>query len=57
MLMFLHFSSYDVGDRVDIEGVSYIVLEMHLLSTVFKRTDGMVVQAPHSVLNTKFVQK
>lgn len=48
---------YDVGDRVDIDGVSYIVLEMHLLSTIFRRTDGMIVQAPHIILNTKFVNK
>lgn len=48
---------YDVGDRVDIDGVSYIVMEMQLLSSVFKKTDGMVVQAPHSILNTKFIHK
>ncbi|KAI5478657.1 hypothetical protein MNV49_004684 [Pseudohyphozyma bogoriensis] len=48
---------YDVGDRVDIDGEHYVVKEMHLLSTIFRRTDGTIVQAPHSVLNTKFVQK
>ncbi|KAK4048978.1 hypothetical protein OIO90_005613 [Microbotryomycetes sp. JL221] len=47
--------AYDVGDRVDIDGVSYTVLEMQLLSSVFKRIDGTVVQAPHSILNTKFI--
>ncbi|KAK4703902.1 hypothetical protein P7C70_g2313, partial [Phenoliferia sp. Uapishka_3] len=46
---------YDVGDRVDIDGVGYVVKEMQLLSTIFRRTDGVIVQAPHSVLNTKFV--
>ncbi|KAJ8292405.1 Mechanosensitive ion channel protein Msy1 [Rhodotorula toruloides] len=46
---------YDVGDRVSIDAVDYIVLEMHLLSTVFKKIDGTVTQAPHSLLNTKFV--
>lgn len=35
---------YDVGDRVDIDGISYVVMEMHLLSTIFKRVDGMIVQ-------------
>ncbi|BGP19258.1 hypothetical protein JCM10213_008223 [Rhodosporidiobolus nylandii] len=47
--------AYDVGDRVEIDGVAYIVLEMHLLSTIFKKIDGTVTQAPHSLLNTKFV--
>ncbi|BGP26947.1 mechanosensitiveion channel MscS domain containing protein [Rhodotorula toruloides] len=46
---------YDVGDRVSIDAVDYIVLEMHLLSTVFKKIDGTVTQAPNSLLNTKFV--
>ncbi|GAA6058718.1 hypothetical protein JCM10212_003406 [Sporobolomyces blumeae] len=48
--------AYDVGDRVEIDGQAYIVLEMHLLSTIFKKIDGTVTQAPHSLLNTKFVQ-
>ncbi|GAA5918315.1 hypothetical protein JCM6882_008210, partial [Rhodosporidiobolus microsporus] len=47
--------AYDVGDRVSIDGTDYIVLEMHLLSTIFKKIDGTVTQAPHSLLNTKFV--
>lgn len=47
---------YDVGDRVDIDGESYVVKEMALLSTIFRRTDGKIVQAPHSILNTKFIQ-
>ncbi|KWU45155.1 hypothetical protein RHOSPDRAFT_10799, partial [Rhodotorula sp. JG-1b] len=46
---------YDVGDRVCIDTVDYTVLEMHLLSTVFKRIDGTVTQAPHSQLNLKFI--
>jgi hypothetical protein len=49
--------AYDVGDRVSIDSVDYIVLEMHLLSTIFKKIDGTVTQAPHSLLNTKFVLK
>ncbi|GAA5954951.1 hypothetical protein JCM21900_005944 [Sporobolomyces salmonicolor] len=48
--------AYDVGDKVDVDGVQYIVLEMHLLSTIFKKIDGTVCQAPHTLLNTKFVQ-
>ncbi|GAA5862378.1 hypothetical protein JCM3774_002497 [Rhodotorula dairenensis] len=46
---------YDVGDRVCIDTVDYTVLEMHLLSTVFKRIDGTVTQAPHMQLNLKFI--
>ncbi|CAH7675285.1 Mechanosensitive ion channel-domain-containing protein [Phakopsora pachyrhizi] len=46
---------YDVGDRVDVDGSSYVVKEMHLLYTIFKQTDGKIVQLPHSVLNTKTV--
>ena len=48
---------YDVGDRVSIDAVDYIVLEMHLLSSIFKKVDGTVTQAPHSLLNTKFLLK
>lgn len=47
--------AYDVGDKVEIDGLQYVVLEMHLLSTIFKKIDGTVTQAPHSLLNTKFV--
>ncbi|KAH8929994.1 hypothetical protein BT69DRAFT_1402661 [Atractiella rhizophila] len=46
---------YDVSDRVDLDGVAYVVKEMSLLSTVFRQTDGKLVQIPHSVLNTKAV--
>lgn len=47
---------YDVGDRVDIDNDSYTVKEIRLLSTVFIHTSkGCVVQAPHSVLNTKYI--
>ncbi|GAA5928375.1 hypothetical protein JCM3775_000591 [Rhodotorula graminis] len=46
---------YDVGDRISIDAVDYIVLEMHLLSSIFKKVDGTVTQAPHSLLNTKFL--
>lgn len=46
---------YDVSDRVDVDGVSYVVKEMHLLYTIFRQTDGKISQLPHSVLNTKTV--
>ncbi|MBW0462151.1 hypothetical protein O181_001866 [Austropuccinia psidii MF-1] len=46
---------YDVSDRVDVDGVSYVVQEIQLLYTVFRQTDGKIAQLPHSVLNTKRV--
>jgi len=44
---------YDVGDRVDIDGVTYTVKEIRLLSTIFIDTRGCQVQAPNNLLNTK----
>ncbi|KNZ46322.1 hypothetical protein VP01_735g4 [Puccinia sorghi] len=46
---------YDVSDRVDVDDVSYVVKEMHLLYTVFRQTNGKITQIPHSVLNAKNV--
>lgn len=46
---------YDVSDRVDVDDVSYVVKEMHLLHTVFRQTDGKISQIPHSTLNSKRV--
>lgn len=34
----------------------YVVKEISLLSTVFKKTDGNVTQMPHTILNTKAIQ-
>lgn len=56
-MIFLFFKHpFDVGDRVDIDGVKYTVKEMNLLSTVFRRTDGCEVQAPNALLNTKLIE-
>jgi small-conductance mechanosensitive channel len=44
---------YDVGDRVDIDGVTYTVKEIRLLSTIFIDIRGCQVQAPNNLLNTK----
>ncbi|KIM30449.1 hypothetical protein M408DRAFT_66234 [Serendipita vermifera MAFF 305830] len=46
---------YDVGDRVDIDGTTFTVKEIRLLSTVFIDTRGCQVQAPNVVLNGKFI--
>ncbi|CDP07335.1 unnamed protein product [Coffea canephora] len=44
---------YDVGDRVDIDGVQMVVEEMNILSTVFLRYDNQKIIYPNSVLSTK----
>ncbi|ORX36049.1 Mechanosensitive ion channel-domain-containing protein [Kockovaella imperatae] len=47
---------YDVGDRVDIDGNSYTVAKMQLMSTNFKRTDGKFVWIGHNILATKVIE-
>lgn len=44
---------FDVGDRVDIDKVSYTVKEIRLLSTVFLDGNNTIVTAPNVVLTTK----
>lgn len=44
---------YDVGDRISMDGVDYIVLDIHLLSSVFKKFDGTITQGPHSLITAK----
>ncbi|XP_019187338.1 PREDICTED: mechanosensitive ion channel protein 6-like [Ipomoea nil] len=44
---------YDVGDRVEIDGVQMIVEEMNILTTVFLRFDNQKITYPNSVLSTK----
>lgn len=54
---------FDVGDRVTIygntgaamKGDDYIVKEISLLYTEFKKMEGQIVQAPNSYLNTLFI--
>ncbi|TPX47630.1 hypothetical protein SeMB42_g00395 [Synchytrium endobioticum] len=46
---------YDVGDVVEIDGVTYIVKEFALTSTIFRTGDGKEVIAPNPTLNTKFI--
>ncbi|WVN85447.1 uncharacterized protein L203_100593 [Cryptococcus depauperatus CBS 7841] len=46
---------FDVGDRVDIDGVQYTVAKMQLLSSSFKRVDGMYIWIGHNVLTTKVI--
>ncbi|CAK9178372.1 unnamed protein product [Ilex paraguariensis] len=44
---------YDVGDRVEVEGVQMIVEEMNILTTVFLRFDSLKITYPNTVLSTK----
>ncbi|TIC29367.1 hypothetical protein E3Q11_01436 [Wallemia mellicola] len=46
---------YDVGDRVKIDDFDMTVKEINLLYSIFKRIDGTVTQAPHVILNQKYV--
>ncbi|KZT08300.1 uncharacterized protein LAESUDRAFT_60532 [Laetiporus sulphureus 93-53] len=46
---------YDVGDRVKIDTEEYTVKEIRLLSTVFLNSSSCATQAPHAILNTKFI--
>ncbi|KDQ53484.1 hypothetical protein JAAARDRAFT_209850 [Jaapia argillacea MUCL 33604] len=47
---------FDVGDRVDLTDGSFTVKEIRLLSTIFLDSNGTSVQAPNTILNTKFIQ-
>ncbi|KAH9940505.1 Mechanosensitive ion channel-domain-containing protein [Epithele typhae] len=44
---------YDVGDRVEIDKITYTVKEIRLLSTIFLDINGCLVQAPNTVLNAQ----
>ena len=44
---------FDIGDRVIIETDHLTVKEINLLSTVFLDANGILVQAPNLVLNSK----
>ncbi|KAL8524240.1 hypothetical protein ACS0TY_013994 [Phlomoides rotata] len=44
---------YDVGDRVEVDGVQMIVEEMNILTTVFLKFDNHKIYYPNSVLCTK----
>lgn len=47
--------AYDVGDRVFVDEQNYIVYQLNLLTTVFRRADGQIIYAPNSELSTKFI--
>ncbi|KAF8427818.1 Mechanosensitive ion channel-domain-containing protein [Tirmania nivea] len=48
---------YDIGDRVDINDSKFVVLQMSLLYTVFRRIDnGKTSQVPNNVLNTQWIE-
>ncbi|KAF9211014.1 hypothetical protein BGZ59_008635 [Podila verticillata] len=47
--------SFDVGDRLSMDGAFYTILNMHILTTEMKRGDGMHVFSPNYVLATKHI--
>ena len=48
---------YDVGDRVDINGVELVVEHISLMYSVFRRVDSdKTVQIPHQVANTLWIE-
>jgi small-conductance mechanosensitive channel len=56
-ILFLFYKHpFDVGDRVDVSGAHYVVKELSLLFTVFKRTDGTIVQVNNAILNGLFIE-
>lgn len=44
---------FDVGDRIELEGVQMVVEEMNILTTVFLKFDNHKIIYPNSVLATK----
>ncbi|XP_047959591.1 mechanosensitive ion channel protein 8-like [Salvia hispanica] len=44
---------FDVGDRVEVDGIQMIVEEMNILTTVFLKFDNHKIYYPNSVLSTK----
>lgn len=46
---------YDVGDRVEINKITYTVKEIRLLSTIFLDGNACLVQAPNTVLNADLI--
>jgi hypothetical protein len=44
---------FDVGDRVFIDNFNYIVHEIGIITTTFRRWDGQLILSPNSILLTK----
>ncbi|KAG8378009.1 hypothetical protein BUALT_Bualt08G0093500 [Buddleja alternifolia] len=44
---------FDVGDRIELDGVQMVVEEMNILTTVFLKFDNHKIYYPNSVLSTK----
>jgi small-conductance mechanosensitive channel len=56
IIFLFHKHPFDVGDRVNINGSKYVVKELSLLFTIFKRLDGTIVQANNATLNSLFIE-
>lgn len=46
---------FDVGDRVDFDGASYVVASMQLMSTTLRRTDGSYTYIGNDILRAKLI--
>jgi small-conductance mechanosensitive channel len=56
-ILFLFYKHpFDVGDRVDIGTDRYVVKELSLLFTIFKRLDGTIVQVNNAILNSSWIE-
>lgn len=48
--------AYDVGDKIECEGVEYFVRSMSIMVTILHTIDGREVYYPNSVLATKNIR-
>ncbi|KAJ3092511.1 hypothetical protein HK102_006499, partial [Quaeritorhiza haematococci] len=48
--------AYDCGDRIEVDGESYIVKEFRMMTTVLKRLDGKEIYAPNDALSKQFIR-
>ena len=56
-ILFLFYKHpFDVGDRVNINGDQYVVKELSLLFTIFRRLDGTIVQVNNAILNSAWIE-
>lgn len=46
---------YDHGDKIEVDGVTYTVKRMALMSTVLHRSDGTEVYVPNVIMANKFI--
>lgn len=55
IFLFAH-HPFDTGDRIIIEGQTFVVDELNLLNTIMTRNDGQKIYVPNNILSTKLIQ-